>query len=98
MIRSGISPSPDSIPLRIAEDATSMVSIFADADEESLHSGVIAALAEEIRRPIVEIRPIYERVYLQLKPLARITDFLPLLVARRTRDVLKLAASGLERT
>ncbi|HEY2817910.1 MAG TPA: DUF3562 domain-containing protein [Casimicrobiaceae bacterium] len=68
-----------------------MVSIFANLDEESLHSGVMAALADEIRRPVVEIRPIYEDVYLQLKPLARITDFLPLLVARRTRDVLKFA-------
>ena len=66
-----------------------MSSIFADPDEESLHRGVMAALADEIRRPIVEIRPIYEDVYLQLKPLARITDFLPLLVARRTRDVLR---------
>ena len=71
-----------------------MVSIFADPDEETLHSGVMAALADEIRRPIVEIRPIYEDVYLQLKPLARITDFLPLLVARRTRDALKLAAGA----
>ena len=68
-----------------------MVSVFANPDEESLHSGIMAALADEIRRPIVEIRPIYEDVYLQLKPLARITDFLPLLVARRTRDVLKIA-------
>jgi Protein of unknown function (DUF3562) len=75
-----------------------MVSIFADPDEELLHNGLIAALAEEISRPIVEIRPIYENVYRELKPLARITDFLPLLVARRTRDVLKLASDRFERT
>jgi hypothetical protein len=68
-----------------------MGSIFANPDEESLHSGVMAALADEIRRTVVEIRPIYADVYLQLKPLARITDFLPLLVARRTRDVLEFA-------
>ena len=68
-----------------------MISIFANPDEESLHSGIMEALAEEIRRPLVEIRPIYEHIYLQLKPFARITDFLPLLVARRTRDILKIA-------
>ena len=74
-----------------------MISIFADSDEESLHNSVMAALADEIRRPVVEIRPIYENVYRELKPLARITDFLPLLVARRTRDVLKLANRAFER-
>ncbi len=71
-----------------------MVSIFADPDEESLHTGLMAALADEIRKPVVEIRPIYESVYLQLKPLARVTDFLPLLVARRTRDALRLTDSS----
>ena len=78
--------------------ATAMVSIFANPDEELPHNGLIAALAEEISRPVVEIRPIYENVYRELKPLARITDFLPLLVARRTRDMLKIAGDRFERT
>jgi hypothetical protein len=74
-----------------------MDSIFADANEESLHTSVMAALAEEISRPVIEVRPIYEHVYLRLRPLARITDFLPLLVARHTRDMLKLSEHDLQR-
>jgi hypothetical protein len=70
-----------------------MASIFADPDEESLHSGVMAALADEVHRPIVEIRPIYEDLYREMKPHARITDFLPLLIARRARDLIKLAGA-----
>jgi len=74
-----------------------MDSIFANTNEESLHTSVMAALAEEISRPVVEIRPIYEDVYLRLRPLARITDFLPLLVARHTRDMLRLSEQELQR-
>lgn len=70
----------------------SMPSIFDSPDEAVLHAEAIDALAAEIGRPVVEIRPVYESVYRRLRTQARITDYLPLLVSRHTRAALKGAA------
>ena len=62
--------------------------LYDSPDEEALHQHAIQNLADETNRPVDEVRSIYESAYLRLKPQARITDYLPVLVARRTRDSL----------
>jgi hypothetical protein len=66
-----------------------MASIFANTAEEATHAGAIVALATEIDRPADEVRDVYEDVYRQLSPGARVRDFLPLFVSRRAREVLR---------
>ncbi len=66
-----------------------MTSIFGDANEALVHSDAIADLVSEIRRPESEVRSAYEAVYTALNADAHVRDFLPLLVARRTRDLLR---------
>jgi len=58
--------------------------LYDSPDEEALHQHAIQNLADETNRPVDEVRSIYETAYLRLKPDARITDYLPVLVARRT--------------
>jgi len=62
--------------------------LYDTPEEEALHQQAIQKLADETNRPVDEVRTIYESAYLRLKPHARITDYLALLVARRTRDSL----------
>ena len=46
---------------------------------------VIAALAQETRRPVDEVRQVYEVELARVKTNARITDFVPLFASRRTK-------------
>ena len=63
--------------------------IYESPIEQSQHEQAIEALAEELHRDIVQVQPIYERAFLDLKADAKITDDLPLFVARRTRAVFR---------
>jgi hypothetical protein len=60
----------------------------ASGHEEALKAGAIAALAEETLQPPAIVREIFEDQYARLKGTARVTDYLFLLVIRRTRDAL----------
>jgi len=62
--------------------------IYENKAEQALHDGAIDALADEMHLDVDDVRPVYERNYLRLRPTARVRDFLPVLVARRTRDAL----------
>jgi hypothetical protein len=63
--------------------------IYESQDEQALHDGAIDALADEMRLGAHEIRPVYESCYLRLRRAARIRDYLPVLVARHTREALR---------
>jgi hypothetical protein len=49
---------------------------------------VIVSIAQEMQFPLPIVRQVYETEFARLKVQARITDYLPLLAARRTRDAL----------
>ena len=66
-----------------------MTSIFVDTDDESAHSEAIADLASKVQRPESEVRQTYEAVYLELNSDAHVRHYLPVLVTRRTRELLK---------
>ena len=62
--------------------------VYDSPDEEALHQHAIRNLADETHRPIDEVKEIYESSYQRLKSDARITDYLAVLVRRRTRYLL----------
>ena len=63
--------------------------IYENSAEQALHDGAIDALADEMKIDVSEVRAVYEREYVRLRRAARVRDFLPVLVARHTRDVLR---------
>ena len=69
-----------------------MAEIYENSVERAVHDEAIAALANEMSLDLNEIRPVYESHYLRLRPTARVRDYLPVLVARHTRDALRQRA------
>lgn len=57
-----------------------------DSDEPAKHA--IEALAEELSRPLSEVKNAYESELARLKQTARVTDYLPLFASRRAREAL----------
>ena len=57
--------------------------------EQRLHDRAIDALADEMHLDAVEIREVYERQYLRLQSMARVRDYLHVLVARHVRSALR---------
>ena len=61
----------------------------ANVDEVALHDAAIESLANEMGRPIAEIKLHYEREYSRLEEGARLRDFLSVCAARHTREALR---------
>ncbi len=64
---------------------------YPDASEKALHEAAIESLANEMHRPIAEIRMHYEREYERLQDGARLRDFLSVCATRHTRETLRHA-------
>ncbi len=62
---------------------------YSDTGDRMKHQHVIERLAEEIHRPVQEIAPLYEDILTQLQVNARIKDFLPILVSKNVKQLLK---------
>jgi hypothetical protein len=63
--------------------------IYESEIEQSQHEQAIEALAEELQCDVEQVQQVYERELRKLKSDAKVTDYLPLFVARRTRAVLR---------
>lgn len=59
-----------------------------DSDEPAKHRDAIEALAEELSRPVSEVKDAYESEFARLKQGARVTDYLALFASRRAREAL----------
>jgi vancomycin permeability regulator SanA len=57
-------------------------------DEEAINQNTITTLAQEMHCPLPVVKQVYEAEFARLKADARITDYLVLFAARRTRDAL----------
>lgn len=55
------------------------------AAEQAKNLAAIAALAQETRRPVDEVKQVYEVELARLKTHARITDYVPLFASRSTK-------------
>ena len=59
-----------------------------DSAEPAKHREAIEALAEELSRPLDEVKDAYESEFARLKETARVTDYLALFASRRAREAL----------
>jgi len=66
-----------------------MGTIYANETEAALHEAATDALASEMRRPVAEIKPHYEREFLRLQKGARVRDFLSVCATRHLRETLR---------
>lgn len=56
--------------------------------EDAINEDAILAIAKEMHYPLPIVKRVYEAEFARLKANARITDYLVLFAARRTRDTL----------
>ena len=63
--------------------------LYKDDNDRSRHLHTMARLAEEVAYPVHVIEPIYEKMLARLKLQATVHDYLPILVAKSVRHVLK---------
>lgn len=54
------------------------------------HQRQIAFLAEQVKRPVHEITPLYQDILEEMQAHARITDYLPILVSKRVHEALRV--------
>lgn len=73
-----------------------MNGLYDTSAEADVHADAIDSLAEETHLPADVVRDVYERVLVQLKPDARVKDFLVLFAVRRAREALR-SEGGLTR-
>jgi len=66
-----------------------MNTLYETAVEASAHEEAIASLVEETQLPVDVVRSVYERELVQLKPVAKVKDFLLLFTVRKAREALK---------
>ena len=59
-----------------------------DRDEDAINQDAITTIAQEMHYPLPVVRRVYEAEFARLKAGARITDYLALFAARRTRATL----------
>ena len=57
-------------------------------DEDAINQDTITSIAQETHYPLPIVKRVYEAEFARLKANARITDYLVLFAARRTRDAL----------
>jgi hypothetical protein len=57
-------------------------------NEDTINQDEIATIAQEMNCPLPVVTLVYESAFAQLKAEARITDYLPVFAARRTRNAL----------
>ena len=57
-------------------------------NEDAINQNTITSLAQEMHCPLPVVKQVYEAEFARLKAGARITDYLVLFAARRTRDAL----------
>lgn len=62
---------------------------YADAHDRSRHLDEMQRLAQETDCPLQVVQPIYEATLMRLKAEATIQDYLPILVAKGVKSVLK---------
>lgn len=59
-----------------------------DRNEASINQDAITSIAQEMHYPVPVVKRVYDAEFARLKEGARITDYLVLFAARRTRDAL----------
>lgn len=64
-----------------------------DRNQDAINQDAITSIAREMHYPLPIVKRVYEAEFARLKANARITDYLVLFAARRTRDALHARAA-----
>ncbi len=64
---------------------STLVRIYPDPGQRLRHLRQMQLIAEELQRPVLEIVPLYEGILESLIADAKVTEFLPILVAKKVR-------------
>jgi hypothetical protein len=72
-----------------SNEGVMMNGLYETAVEANAHEEAIASLVEETHMPADVVRSVYERELIQLKPVAKVKDFLLLFSVRRAREALR---------
>lgn len=62
---------------------------YVDANDRGRHMVAIEQLAGDLERPVSEIQPLYEDILAHFQDCAQVRDYLPLLVSKRLKMLLK---------
>ena len=65
-----------------------MPDVSAARDQTAINEDAITSIAQEMHYPLPVVKRVYEAEFARLKADARVTDYLVLFAARRTRDAL----------
>lgn len=60
--------------------------IYANDNDKQRHLRAMLAIADEIDRPVEEVAGLYEYVLKDMQTIARIPDYLPILVSKRVKQ------------
>lgn len=63
--------------------------LYSDINDRMKHFGEIQSIADKLHRTIPEIAQLYEDVLESLRTRAQVTDFLPVLVSKKVRELCK---------
>jgi len=70
-----------------------MTNLYESSNDATAHEEAIASLIEETHLPQDVVRRAHEHELVQLKPSARVKDYLLLFTIRRTREALRTTQS-----
>jgi len=71
------------------EDRGNPVTLYEDESERLRHLNAMQIVAMHAGSPIEEVAKLYEKVLEGFKGSAKIRDFLPILVSKRVKDLLR---------
>ena len=80
---------PSSVFLMPQAGALCIPVTYVDDRERARHLHVIELLAKELARSVAEIKPLYEDILIHMQEVARIRDYLPILVCKRMKSSFK---------
>lgn len=63
--------------------------LYSDINDRMKHFGEIQSIADDVHRPVQEIARLYEDVLEYMIDQARVTDFLPVLVSKKVRELCR---------
>ncbi len=63
--------------------------LYSNINERRRHFGAIKSIADELQRPLPEIAQLYEDILEYLRGRAQVTDFLPILVSKKVRELCR---------
>ncbi|MDA8214989.1 MAG: hypothetical protein M0Z64_06905 [Nitrospiraceae bacterium] len=82
--------------MEILKEDSKTVELYDNDKERRLHLNAVEVLSLRIGASVEDVKKVYEIVLRRFKRLARVKDFLPILVSRRVEYLLNKRRNGKE--